>query len=100
MPFLRNITTADPTDMKDKIMKKLLTSLYLSSSILFASSQEKSLEDYLISHNAEIAEDHMLIEQQVQFCDRLKSYNGIKTVLEVGLNAGHSADFFLMSVLI
>ncbi len=41
-----------------------------------------------------VTEGHMTTEQRKQFNKRLKSYNSIKSILEIGLNAGHSAENF------
>ena len=72
----------------------MLIAFCLSSSIVLGSFIEESLEAYLISHNAHITEGHMSPEQRIQFCERLHSYGNIKTILEIGLNAGHSAENF------
>lgn len=78
-------------------MNKMLAITLLISSTLFGSPQEDSLETYLDSNNVRITEGYMETEQQRQFCERLKSYENIKTILEIGLNAGHSAENFFQA---
>ncbi|MFS8563825.1 MAG: class I SAM-dependent methyltransferase [Rhabdochlamydiaceae bacterium] len=78
-------------------MNKMLTITFLVSSVLFGSPQENSLLTYLDFQNVRITEGYMVTEQQRQFCERLKSYGNIKTILEIGLNAGHSAENFFQA---
>lgn len=74
-------------------MKKTLAVFCIFSSFLF-SSREDSLEFYLSEHNANIREGYMTEEQRAQFSECLNNYTGIKKILEIGLNAGHSAENF------
>lgn len=43
------------------------------------------------------AEGYMTNSQKVQFQSRLKTYSPLHTIAEIGLNAGHSAENFLLS---
>jgi len=57
-----------------------------------------SLDEYLKQFDIERFEGYSAqVEQQVELLKKLASNNNIKNILEIGFNAGHSAEIFLSS---
>lgn len=66
------------------------------TSFSFSYSVENELNVYLNANNAQVIEGYCTPEQVDQFKISLLPFNNkIKTILEIGFNAGHSADVFL-----
>lgn len=53
------------------------------------------LDRYLYKKGYLVTEGYMTIAQKKEFKETLGSYNNIRTIFEIGFNAGHSAEFFL-----
>lgn len=76
---------------------QLIRTIFVAASILLSTSNIyalPSLEEYLDSKGVQVLEGHMAGGQKEQFNQALKNYPWIKTVAEIGLNAGHSAENF------
>jgi beta-1,4-mannosyl-glycoprotein beta-1,4-N-acetylglucosaminyltransferase len=55
-----------------------------------------SLNDYLTKNGVEASEGHIYqVQEQCDIINQRIDWSKVKTVLEIGFNAGHSADFFL-----
>jgi hypothetical protein len=55
---------------------------------------ELTLQQVIDNCPYRVTEGHMTPSQQIQYNERLKSYENIYSILEIGLNAGHSAENF------
>ncbi len=77
-------------------MKSLLVSLVAISCFLHAQDMP-SLEEYLETHNVIMTEGYMIASQKQGVNALLSLYPDIESVLEIGLNAGHSAENFFQT---
>src|SRR5271157_2844263 len=90
------------------LLGSLLFSVNLFANYTMAPGIERSknaqldLDDFLGMHGFHLSplhsgvnEGYMTLTQKEQFRDRLKSYSSIRTIMEIGLNGGHSAENFL-----
>ncbi len=92
-----------------KIFKWSISFIFFSVvgiSVVHGDIKNKTLDQYLHSNGFNLSpahsdknEGYMTQAQQKQFIDRLKSkkYQSVASVLEIGLNAGHSAETFLQN---
>ena len=79
------------------VSRKVFFSFFFFLSLFFrldAFPETDSLEDFLESHQVKIAEGYMIEDQKNQFSECLRSYPNIRKIMEIGLNAGHSALHF------
>jgi len=68
------------------------------SEVIEEKPTKPEIDLYFESHNITNLEGHTQLEPKLtEFLSKLVTRNKIKTVLEIGFNAGHSADTFLKS---
>lgn len=87
--------------MKKKFYTITFSLLLISASFLVSADNLSPLNVYLHDHgydlnpvNSIVNEGYMSDTQKEQFIDKLAAYENIKTIAEIGLNGGHSAEMF------
>lgn len=73
-------------------MQFLFVVFILLNTLLFSTNQ--TLDEWRKEHHLQILEGHVAGVQAEQFRAFLKSHPEIKSIMEIGLNGGHSADIF------
>ena len=77
-------------------MKSICVSL-IAISCFLQGQNLPSLEEYLTEHNAVLTEGYMIPSQQQGVNELLNLHPDIESILEIGLNAGHSAENFFQT---
>ena len=54
-----------------------------------------SLDEYLVKNGIPYLNEGHMYQKQANLIDTCVDWSKIKTILEIGFNGGHSADFFL-----
>lgn len=73
-------------------------SIVQTTTVVQEKPRKPEIDLYFESHNITNLEGHTQLEPKLtEFLSKMVAPNRIKTVLEIGFNAGHSADTFLKS---
>ncbi|MBA3721550.1 MAG: class I SAM-dependent methyltransferase [Parachlamydiaceae bacterium] len=83
---------------------ELKTLMETHSNMVINDNQKTSLDQYLVTYgftlsplHSSVNEGYMTEQQKNQFSEQLKKYPEIKSIGEVGLNAGHSTENFFQN---